>query len=87
MRQLEETEIQDAALKLAGLIRYNDEVLKPEHRRVHSATAVVKGTLVVAVNGSAHQLEPLFGELIRKRPELCQVLESALMNYYKPSNF
>ena len=84
MRKLEETEIQDAALQLASLIRYNDEVLKPEKRIVHTATAVVDGTMVVAVNGSAHQLEPLFEKLIRQRPELRQVMESALMNYYQP---
>lgn len=83
MRRLEETEIQDAALRLAELIRYNDEYLKPEKRIVHTATAVVQDGMMVAVNGSAHKLKPLFSELIRRRPELRQVMDSAIEESYK----
>lgn len=83
MRKLEENEIQDAAMQLAELVKYNDEVLKPEKRIVHTATAVVKEGMMVAVNGSAHQLKPLFLELLRRRPELRQVMDSAIEDSFK----
>lgn len=83
MRKIEENEIQDAAMQLAELVRYNDEVLKPENRIVHTATAVVKEGMMVAVNGSAHQLKPLFIELLIRRPELRQVMEAAIEEYFK----
>lgn len=83
MRKIEENEIQDAAMQLAELVRYNDEVLKPENRIVHTATAVVKEEMMVSVNGSAHQLKPLFIELLIRRPELRQVMEAAIEEYFK----
>lgn len=83
MRKLEVNEIQDAALHLAELIRYNDEVLKPEKRIIHTATAILKDGMIVAVNGSAHQLKPLFIELLRRRPELRQVMDSAIEDSFK----
>ena len=70
--------IQMAAENLARLIRYNDEILRPEERITHSATCVEKDGMLVAVNGSAHRLEPLFIALLGRRPELRQVMQSAL---------
>lgn len=81
MRKIKESDIQDAAHQLAELIKYNDEVVKPEKRVVHTATAIVKDGMMVAVNGSAHQLQPLFTELVRHRPELRQVMEAAVEDY------
>lgn len=81
MRRLDDNEIQEAAEKLAGLIRYNDEVLKPEKRIVHTAACVVKDGMMLAVNGPAHMLKPLFCELLRRRPDLRQVMDRALEEY------
>ena len=41
-------------------------------------TCVEKDGMMVAVNGSAHMLEPLFITLLERRPELRQVMQSAL---------
>ena len=75
--------IQMAAENLARLIRYNDEILRPEERITHSATCVEKDGMLVAVNGSAHRLEPLFIALLGRRPELRQVMQSAIDRSYK----
>lgn len=83
MKKIEEKEIMDAAEYLAGMVRYNDEVLKPEDRIVHTATVVTGDNRMIAVLGSAHELKPLFGELLRRRPELRQVMESSLEENFK----
>ena len=75
--------IQSAAENLARLIRYNDEVLRPEDRISHCATCVEADGMMVAVNGSAHRLEGLFVNLLERRPELRQVMQSAIDKSFK----
>lgn len=81
MERLADNAIQDAAEKLACLIRYNDEVLTPEKRIEHTAACVVKDGMMLAVNGPAHMLKSLFCELLRRRPDLRQVMDRALEEY------
>ena len=75
--------IQSAAENLARLIRYNDEVLRSEDRISHCATCVEADGMMVAVNGSAHRLEGLFVNLLERRPELRQVMQSAIDRSFK----
>ena len=74
--------IQGAADNLARLIEMNDG-LKPEERISHCATCVTGDGMMVAVNGSAHMLEGLFVNLLESRPELRQVMQSAIDHSYK----
>ncbi len=81
MRRINENEIQDAARHLADLIIFNDEKVSPQDRIVHTATAVIQDGMTIVVNGTAHKIKPLFDELLRRRPELRQVMEAAVEDY------
>lgn len=81
MRRIYENEIQDAARHLADLIICNDEKNSPQDRIVHTATAVIQDGMTIVVNGTAHKIKPLFDELLRRRPELRQVMEAAVEDY------
>lgn len=37
--------------------------------------------MTIVVNGTAHKIKPLFDELLRRRPELRQVMEAAVEDY------
>ena len=74
--------IQSAAGNLARLIEMND-MQRPENRISHCATCVEADGMMVAVNGSAHRLEGLFASLLERRPELRQVMQSAIERSYK----
>lgn len=82
MARFTQDTIQSAAENLARLIEMNDG-LKPEDRISHCATCVEDEGMMVAVNGSAHRLEGLFVNLLERRPELRQVMQSAIDRSYK----
>lgn len=84
MARFTQDTIQSAAENLARLIEMNDG-LKPEDRISHCATCVEDEGMMVAVNGSAHRLESLFVNLLERRPELRQVMQSAIERSYKVS--
>ena len=73
-------DIQLAARNLAKEIGWN-RMKAPVEQVAHTATVVLNGDTMVAVNGSAHQLQPLFVDLLKERSELRQVMEAALQDY------
>ena len=62
---------------LAETLRRNNR-LPPEQRATNSATLVTEGDRMILVEGSAHEMEALFIELLKERPEMRQVIQSAL---------
>ena len=82
MTRFTQDTIQSAAENLARLIEMN-ELKRPEDRISHCATCVTEDGMLVAVNGSAHRLEGLFVNLLERRPELRQVMQSAIDMSYK----
>lgn len=62
-----------------------NESRKPEERMTYTATVVedAKAGTYILVNGSAHQLEDCFIELLSRRPELRSVVQSALDRKYQ----
>lgn len=62
---------------LAETLRRNNR-LPPEQRATNSATLVTEGDRMILVDGSAHEMEALFIELLKERPEMRQVIQSAL---------
>lgn len=62
---------------LAETLRRNNR-LPPEQRATNSATLVTEGDRMILVDGSAHEMENLFVELLKERPEMRQVIQSAL---------
>lgn len=70
--------------ELAKEVRLNEN-RKPEEKVCYTATVVEdqKTGTYILVNGSAHQLEDCFIELFSRRPELRQVVQSALDRMYQ----
>lgn len=62
---------------LAEILRRNNK-LPPEERATNSATLVTEGERMILIDGSAHEMEDLFIELLKERPEMRQVIQSAL---------
>lgn len=62
---------------LAEILRRNNK-LPPEERATNSATLVTEGDRMILIDGSAHEMESLFIELLKERPEMRQVIQSAL---------
>lgn len=62
---------------LAETLRRNYR-LPPEQRATNSATIVTEGDRMILLDGSAHEMEGLFIELLKERPEMRQVIQSAL---------
>lgn len=62
---------------LAETLRRNYQ-LPPEQRATNSATLVTEEDRMILIDGSAHRMEGLFIELLKERPEMRQVMQSAL---------
>lgn len=62
---------------LAETLRRN-YLLPPEQRATNSATLVTEEDRMILIDGSAHRMEGLFIELLKERPEMRQVMQSAL---------
>lgn len=83
---IDPAEIDAKALALMKLIRRNEE-RKPEDQVDHSVTVAHDKKNAVMVCGSAHELENLLVEMIKKRPELRQVFENAIYRYGQIANW
>ena len=67
---------------LAEVLRENDR-LPPEERATNTATLVEDGDRMIIVDGSAHEMEELFVRFFEERPEMRQVVQSALHKKFK----
>lgn len=69
--------------RLQELVKLDEmnEQLKPDDKVEHSVSVVSDKENTIVVSGSAHKLEGLFIELIKRRPELRQVLADAAYHY------
>ena len=67
---------------LAEVLRENDR-LPPEERATNTATLVEDGDRMIIVDGSAHEMEELFVRFFEERPEMRQVVESALHKRFR----
>ena len=85
LRAQYEADLKAAAERLLDLHRQN-ELLPPE-TRVMTATAVVadEDGRYIAIDGSAHMMQPIFEELLRRRPELRAPMQNALDGMYRVS--
>lgn len=73
-------EIEREALSLAKKIKKNEDA-KPGDQVDHSVTVLIEEDRTVMICGSAGLLEDMFVELLKKRPEMRQVLENAINRY------
>lgn len=67
---------------LAEVLRENDR-LPPEERATNTATLVEDGDRMIIIDGSAHEMEELFVRFFEERPEMRQVVQSALHKKFK----
>lgn len=67
---------------LAEAIRDNGK-LPPEERVTHSVTLLEDKDKMIIVDGSAHEMEDLFVRFFEERPEMRQVVESALRKRFR----
>lgn len=67
---------------LAEVLRENDK-LPPEERATNTATLVEDGDRMIIIDGSAHEMEELFVRFFEDRPEMRQVVQSALHKKFK----
>lgn len=79
-KQIDVTEIESKALSLMKLVRRNEE-RKPAERVDHTVTVIIEEDRGLMVCGSAHQMEGMFLELLKKRPEFRQVFQDAIQKY------
>ena len=79
-KQIDVAEIESKALSLMKLIRRNEE-RTPAERVDHTVTVITEEDRGLMVCGSAHQMEGMFLELLKKRPEFRQVLQDAIQKY------
>lgn len=81
-----EADLQAAAKRLLDLHRQN-EFLPPETRVMTATSVVADGDgRYIALDGSAHMMQPLFEELLRRRPELRAPMQNALDGMYSVSS-
>ena len=57
--------------------------LPPEARATNSATIVSEKDRMIIVDGSAHEMEDLFVRFFEERPEMRQVVQSALQKRFR----
>lgn len=82
MKEVHEREIDEAAKRLAYLLRLNEERTPETKVPVSTHVGTCDGGFV-AVCGSAHRMEDAFVELFKNRPEFRQVVQNALDRMYK----
>jgi hypothetical protein len=82
VREKAEKNIRSLAASLRQELAVNEA--QPPARKVTTSTIVVeKGGRFLAMNGSAHMMGELFVELLKRRPELRFVIQTALDGMYK----
>lgn len=67
---------------LADVLKENDR-LPPEERATNTMTVVEEGDRMIIVDGSAQEMEELFIRFFEERPEMRQVVESALQKRFR----
>lgn len=67
---------------LAEAIRDNRK-LPPEKQVTHCVTLLEDKDRMILIDGSAHEMEELFVRFFEERPEMRQVVESALKKRFK----
>lgn len=67
---------------LAEAIKDNRK-LPPEERVTHSVTLLEDKDRMILIDGSAHEMEDLFVRFFEERPEMRQVVESALRKRFR----
>ena len=68
---------------LLGEVLKENNRLPPEERATNTATLVEDGDRMIIVDGSAHEMEELFVRFFEERPEMRQVVQSALHKKFK----
>ena len=76
------SEIRARRYLLAEVLKENDR-LPPGERATNTATLVENGDRMIIVDGSAHEMEDLFVRFFEERPEMRQVVESALQKRFR----
>lgn len=81
-----ERAIRSLSKELQKELAINDAQKNP-NRRVHTALLVVRDDdRFIAMNGSAHQMEECFIELLHRRPDLRSVIQGAMDKMYRIEN-
>ena len=76
------SEVRARKYLLAEVLKENHR-LPPEDRATNTMTIVEEGERMIIVDGSAHEMEDLFVRFFEERPEMRQVVESALQKRFR----
>lgn len=68
---------------LLGEVLKENNRLPPEERATNTMTIVEEGDRMIIVDGSAQEMEDIFVRFFEERPEMRQVVESALQKRFK----
>lgn len=68
---------------LLGEVLKENNRLSPEERATNTMTIVEEGDRMIIVDGSAQEMEDLFVRFFEERPEMRQVVESALHKRFR----
>ena len=68
---------------LLGEVLKENNILPPEERATNTMTIVEEGDRMIIVDGSAQEMEDLFVRFFEERPEMRQVVESALQKRFR----
>ena len=76
------SEVRARRYLLGEVLKENDR-LPPEERATNTMTIVEEGDRMIIVDGSAQEMEDLFVRVFEERPEMRQVVESALHKRFR----
>ena len=76
------SEVRARKYLLVEVLKENNR-LPPDERATNTMTIIEERDRMIIVDGSAHEMEDLFVRFFEERPEMRQVVESALQKRFK----